>query len=235
MSKFGKINLMDEDLPEGLKETAVVEDLTELLAPKANGTRKEMRCTYVMYGKEKLYKAKDNKGNLKWTNSTNSPQIVNEVTGRQRGSIAFANGDVGKKGGRPKGSSNRVSAKQVCDSLGIHPAEYAAAILTSDPVLCRKYGIKNVNEITIKNKEACMKELYVRLEGAAKARQLDSEGNEVGAGNNNDDEKQGVLLYMPEKGAEIEIRTSDTERAEMDRLVGERGANLEWTSEDSDE
>lgn len=195
MSKFGKINLMDEDLPEGLKETAVVEDLTELLAPKANGTRKEMRCTYVMYGKEKLYKAKDNKGNLKWTNSTNSPQIVNEVTGRQRGSIAFANGDVGKKGGRPKGSSNRVSAKSIADNTGRHPAEFLDAIMSGDQAACRKYGIKNVNDITLKNKIDAAKELYNRLEGAAKARQLDVEGNEVGE--NGQDEKVVFQVMYP--------------------------------------
>lgn len=206
MSKnnFNKVHIQDEDLPYQLREEIELVDFSEKVKPNKDGSERIIMSESVKYGKETLWKAVNNKGEYYWTNSTKSPQIVNTHTGRGRGNIAFINGDVAKLGGRPAGAKNKVNAKTVCDNLGIHPAEYAAAILTSDPALCRKYGIKDIKEITIKNKEACMKELYNRMEGQAKAQQLDKYGDVVE--NQIDSEKDvtdAFQIYIPKASQEV--------------------------------
>jgi hypothetical protein len=203
-SNFNKVHIKDEDLPYQLREEVELVDFSEQMKPNKDGSPRIVMSESVKYGKETLWKAINNKGEIYWTNSKKSPQIINTHTGRGRGNIAFTNGDVAKLGGRPAGAKNRISAKTVCDNLNIHPAEYAAAILTSDPALCRKYGIKDIKEITIKNKEAAMKELYNRMEGQAKAQQLDKYGDVVeDVQDSEKDVTNAFQIYIPKASDEV--------------------------------
>jgi len=204
--KSKAITISQEDLPEDSLKTIREVNLSNQLKAKANGTKKEVVCvaidhTYQHHGKpvtETFWKALKADGEVYWTNSEGSPQILNVATGKGRGNIAFMNGDVGKLGGRPKGSSNRVTAKDVCDNLGIHPSELYAAIMLSDPSLCRKYGIRDPKTISIKNKMDASKELYGRLEGIAKANQLDKNGDVVDESQDKDrDVTEQLQVYIP--------------------------------------
>lgn len=210
-----KIQIPDEDLPINLRDEVEIEDFSDKVKPNKDGTPKIMMSESVMYGKQKLWKAMNNKREIYWTSSSKSPQIINLHTKKQRGNIAFMNGDVAKLGGRPAGARNRISAKTVCDHLNIHPAEYAAAILTSDPALCRKYGIKDIKEITIKNKEAAMKELYNRMEGAAKANQLNRDGEIVDEGGS---DKEGVVFQVMVPSSE---KTKEPEEPQLTFEMGD--------------
>ncbi len=200
------ITIPEEEIPEDSLKTIREVDLSSQLKAKANGTKKEVISicidhTYPHHGKmvtETFWKALKAGGEVYWTNSDTSPQILNVATGKGRGNIAFMNGDVGKLGGRPKGSSNRITAKDVCDNLGVHPSELYAAIMLSDPSLCRKYGIRDTKTISIKNKMDASKELYSRLEGAAKANQLDSRGDVVDESQDKDrDVTEQLQVYIP--------------------------------------
>lgn len=195
MAKNGKISLRDDEVPVSCLDSKCEVDFSDQIREK-NGIRKDVRSECITYGKETLWKARNSNGEIYWTNSSRSPQILNVATNRPRGNLAFINGDVGKLGGRKPGSKNRITAREICADHDAHPAEYFLAIMTKDPQLCRKYRIKDVNKITIKEQSSSADKLYERLEGKARSTTLDASGEPIVEGQGEEGRNDQFQVYL---------------------------------------
>lgn len=148
------------------------------ISEKLRNPNKKLKSLRLIIGGKEYWKAIHSTNGEIWTTNTNDPKIINTITGRPRGSLQWLDGDVGRnKGGRPRGSSNKTTAKDACSNLNAWPQEFMAAVMRGDVDLLKKYGIRNPKEVTIGHKIKCAETLLKKLEGDAKSNQLDANGN----------------------------------------------------------
>lgn len=201
----------DDDMPNDLVRHDV--DLSYLF----NG-EKELRSVKVIRDGVEFWLGRHPSKGLFWTTNDRDPKILNTITERPRGNIKWMQGG-GNPHGKPKGSKNFISAKQACEKLGVHPAEFLAGIVSGCPTELRKYRIKDPKSVTVAQKIKCAELLLSRTSPALKPAEMNSEGNpSISEGVQKDEESQRIQVYLPEKGASVEIETSKEEAAQLAAL-----------------
>lgn len=198
--------------------------------------KKQIQSKYFWYGGEQYWMARAVNTNTNetltyWTTGVKSPQILNFVNkdtgepipeGKCRGNINWVGGG-GNPAGKPKGAITLRSARDACSNLGVQPAEFLAGVISGNPGVMKKYRVKNHQDITLAQKIKCAETLLNKLQPSLKPADIGTDGEPM-VGSSVDSLEQGdgkkfVQVYLPEKGATVEIATSEREANQI-RQVG---------------
>ena len=189
---------------------------------------KDIISKFVWVRGTQYWIARHHSTGIYYTSNPKDPKILNYAQDpdnpKCRGNIKFANGLGGNINGRPKGSRNAISVKQVLEKLNANPAELLAGVMTGDIHTLKRYGIRDPRNITVAQKIKCAETLIHKTVANLKPVELGVDGEPILGGSNLlDDNNQttGAIVYLPEKGSKIEIKMSEREAA----LLAEQGVD----------
>jgi hypothetical protein len=210
-----------DDLPENVQI-----HVADIAAEQ--GLDRDLISKYVILGGHQYWLASHYKTGVYFTKNANDPKVqdFSKGTPKARGFLKFVK-EGGNSLGRPRGSKNRISVQQACESLGANPAEFLVGIMKGDIGTLKRYNIRNPKEVTVAQKMKSAEILLHKLAGNIKSVDLDSDGNPVGTATKDQEEtKQTVQVYLPEKGSSVKIELSERE-AEQIAGVKDVGKYLE--------
>lgn len=223
MSKENKSVRLASWIPE---EQAEIEKMLKTVTPSEVDLgqylkkEKELKCLKVHWNGMEFWKGFQN-GNGKgefWTTNKNSPTIINLCTGKPRGNLAWAE-EGGNPAGKPKGAKNRISVRDVCDTVGVNPAELIAAVAKRDKGLLRKYGVHDLKNLSLAMQVKCamylldkqvpnLKPADIGADGEA---QLSTEVQEV-------DTSKQIQAYIPAMQTEPVLQLSKEQYEEIEQV-----------------
>lgn len=175
----------------------------------------------IDYNGTELWKAYHYSKGIFWTSNPRDPKILNtahEKPNKIRGNLDFSRGGKFNQG-RPRGAANKMSVKQACDSLNTHPAIFLAAIMKGDVGILKQHRVKNPNEVTIAQKIKSAELLLNKISPNLKPVEIGSDGEPVLSKEAVDiEEQQKVQVYLPSKGATVEVELSEREAEQLSKI-----------------
>jgi len=219
-----KNHIYPEELPDNIT-------MQEMDVGKQMGLAKDVISKFVFWQGEQWWQARmpptdkypeHPDGRVYFTKNARDPKVLNfavdQVNGKARGNLKWTDGEGGNPAGRPRGSG-RVSIKNVCDSMGTNPAELLVAIVSGDVGTLRKFGVKNPREITLAQKLSTARYLTDKLVPNLKPAEIAEDGDyKINQIEQNEEERQTVQLYLPEKGSKVSITLSEREAEQIRQL-----------------
>jgi|SRR5690554_3457282 len=219
-----KNHIYPEELPDNIT-------MQEMDVGKQMGLAKDVISKFVFWQGEQWWQARmpptdkypeHPDGRVYFTKNARDPKVLNfavdQVNGKARGNLKWTDGEGGNPAGRPRGSS-RVSIKNVCDSMGTNPVELLVAAVSGDVGMLRKFGVKNPREVTLAQKLSIARYLTDKLVPNLKPTEIGEDGDyKINQIEKNEEERQTVQLYLPEKGSKVSITLSEREAEQIRQL-----------------
>jgi len=219
-----KNHIYPEELPDNITTQ-------EMDVGKQMGLSKDVISKFIFWQGEQWWQARmppTDKypeypdGRVYFTKNARDPKVLNfavdQVNGKARGNLKWTDGEGGNPAGRPRGSS-RISIKSVCDSMGTNPVELLVATVSGDVGMLRKFGVKNPREVTLAQKLSIARYLTDKLVPNLKPTEIGEDGDyKINQIEKNEEERQTVQLYLPEKGSKVSITLSEREAEQIRQL-----------------
>ena len=185
--------------------------------------KKEVSSKHVIYEGIEYWQARHSSSGIYYTANARDPKVLTFSDpgfpdGKNRGNLVWSDGKGGNPAGRAEGSLNKMTVKSACDNLGVHPAEFLAAIMKGDHNTLRNYGVRDTKGITLSQKLMCATKLLDKTQGNVKGGDVDAEGNllgSLGLSQLPKDEAFKVQVYMPSSKSHLEIETTESEAVEL--------------------
>lgn len=212
-----------EDMPSDLVRHDI--DLSYLF----NG-EKTLRSIKVVRDGTELWLARHHSKGDYFTNNTRDPKILNTETDRPRGNISWRQGG-GNPTGRPKGATNRISVKQACERMNANPAEFLAALVSGRTSALKQHHIKDPKSLTLAQRIKAAEILLNKTVPNLRSVDLGTDGEpSVPQETLEQEASQKIQVYLPQKGAYVEVEASEEEIKQMHTL----GADNYLTKHESD-
>ena len=220
-----KNHIYPEELPDNIT-------MQEMDVGKQMGLAKDVISKFVFWQGEQWWQARmpptdkypeHPDGRVYFTKNARDPKVLNfavdQVNGKARGNLKWTDGEGGNPAGRPKNSTNRITVKNVCDSMGTNPVELLVAAVSGDVGMLRKFGVKNPRDVTLSQKLSIAKYLTDKLVPNLKPAEIADDGDyKINQIEQNEEERQTVQLYLPEKGSKVNITLSEREADQIRKL-----------------
>lgn len=204
----------NEDIPEHILQQAEDVDLSEGL----NNPNKRVISTKIVLDGKTFWKATHKEAGVLWTANERDPKIINKVTGRGRGNLAFQKGDGAKQGGRPRGAKNGMTVKAACDKLACNPLDFLAAVVKGDNQALRGFNIRNPRDVTLAQKIKCAELLVNKLVGNAKSVDYDAEGNAIRDEKDVEGQSSQIQVYLPSRNQTVTVDVDDATVQEIEEV-----------------
>lgn len=178
---------------------------------------KQLRSIKVDHNGQELWLAKHHTKGQYWTSNPKDPKILNTCHNppRGRGNVLFMSGEANKDG-RPKGASNRITAKAACDKMNANPAEFLAAVMTGNIGELKRYRIKNPADITVAQRMKAAEVLINKLVPNLKPVDTDADGNLLGSiGETVNDSASQIQVYLPGVPGTVAVAATPEEVQEV--------------------
>jgi len=184
------------------------------------GGEKELRSVKIFHNGIEMWLGEHYQKGRYFTSNPNDPKILNTANdpARPRGNISWRMNGGGNPNGKPKGTKNHKTVKQACETLGVHPAEFLAAVMAGSTGHLKQYRIKDPSSITVAQKIKCAELLLSRLSPTLKSAEVGSDGEPMKSISEEQEHKEKVMVYLPEKGSSVEIETSKEEAEQLASL-----------------
>ena len=208
--------------------------------------KKEVSSKHVIYEGIEYWQARHSTSGIYYTANPKDPKVLTfsdsgYPEGRNRGNLVWSDGKGGNPAGRAEGSLNKVTVKSACDNLGVHPAEFLAAIMKGDHNTLRQYGVRDTKGITLSQKLLCATKLLDKTQGNVKGVDVDAEGNLLGSLGQAQvtDERKAVQAYIPSMPQVISA-TPEEAKEYLEKGVDEymnehKGDNLPYDKDNEEE
>ena len=156
-----------------------------------------------------------------WTDNPKDPKILNHATGKGRGNVNWQS-EGGNPSGKPKGITNRISAKEACAKLGANPADFLAAVMVGDVPTLKKYRVYDAKNITLAQKIKSAETLLKKMVPDLKPAELGIDGEAALSSELQQQEERSQLqVYIPSlSGENVPIEVSLEEKEEIERAGG---------------
>ena len=208
---------------------------------------KDIISKFVWVRGTQYWIARHHSTGIYYTSNPKDPKILNYAQDpdnpKCRGNIKFANGLGGNINGRPKGSRNAISVKQVLEKLNANPAELLAGVMTGDIHTLKRYGIRDPRNITVAQKLKCAETLLNKTVANLKPVDLDVNGEPMLGGPDREveEKRSQIQVYLPSTGTKVSIDATEDDIAEIEEvgidnyLSNHAGENLPYNEEDEEE
>lgn len=156
-----------------------------------------------------------------WTDNSKDPKIINHATGKGRGNVNWR-AEGGNPSGKPKGTLNRISAKDACAKLGANPADFLAAVMVGDIPTLKKHRVYDAKNITLAQKIKCAETLLKKMVPDLKPAELGIDGEAaISPELQQQEERSQLQVYIPSSdGGDIPVQVTQEEKEQIELAGG---------------